>query len=311
MSRVECSEPRRLRVAASDGLTLQVLEWGASEGRSSALRPTLLFHHGFGHSGWIWQPFAESLAPGRRVLALDARGHGDSDRDPEGRYLHKYFEADLRAVAQQLELRELSLVAHSLGGYSALRCLRGWSGRLSRLVLIETPAEITAVEPGQAEQQEAEVRRRYQAAQRERYARPEDYAARLAKRHPQAKPERLLALARAWLAPDAAGQLRPKLDPETLPPKQHEHPETGAALTRPEWAAAESAYIWKCLDALRAPLLVVRGAESPLFPAAVQERMLAGRPERRAAVVPGAGHVVMLDAEAALLALLIEFLSEV
>jgi pimeloyl-ACP methyl ester carboxylesterase len=305
-------EARALRVPASDGLTLSVLEWrtrwaGVNLPRTEA--PILLLHHGFGHSGRIWQPFAEALCDRYRVLALDARGHGDSDRDPGGRYLHRYFEADLRAVVAALGIHELAIAAHSLGGYTALRFLRDWPGRLTHLVLIETPAEIAAPSGGDAEKQRAEVQRRYEAALAERYASAEDYAARLAKRHPRASRERLLALANAWLAADGAGRLRPKLDPETLPPKQHEHPETGEVVSRHAWAVAESAYIAKCLDAVTAPVLVVRGGDSPLFWGEVQARMVAGRPERRAAVVPGAGHVVALDAEAELCALLVEFLS--
>ncbi len=306
-SACEPPEPRALRVPASGGLALQLLEWDRPG--ASRARPTLLFHHGFGHSGRIWDPFARALCARYRVLALDARGHGGSDRDPQGRYLHRYFEADLLAVVERLGLSQLALVAHSLGGYTALRFLRRWRGRLARLVLIETPAEIAAAAPEQEAAQEAEVLRRYRAALAERHATAEGFAARLARRHPQAEPQRLLALARAWLAPDGAGGFVSRLDPETLRPKQHEHPESGAPLSRRDWAAAESAYIWQCLDAIRAPLLVVRGAESPLFPPEVQARMLAGRPERRAAVVPRAGHVVMLDAEAALAALLLDFLA--
>jgi pimeloyl-ACP methyl ester carboxylesterase len=304
-------EERSLCVPASDGLTLHALEWrnARSACPSDHEPPTLLFHHGFGHSARIWEPFARALAPCYRVLALDARGHGDSDRDPAGRYLHRYFEADLRAVVAALGIRELAIAAHSLGGYTALRFLRGWPGHLTRLVLIETPVEIAAPSGEDAEKQHAEVQRRYEAALAERYASAEDYASRLAKRHPRASRERLHTLAAAWLTPGGSGRLRPKLDPETLPPKQHEHPDTGEVVSRHAWALAESAYIAKCLDAVTAPVLVVRGGDSPLFPTEVQARMVAGRPERRAAVVPGAGHVVALDAEAELLALLVEFLT--
>ena len=51
--------------------------------------------HGFGDAGCVWNYLAIRLAPRFRVAAMDLRGHGDSDWDPETRYdienLHRRF----------------------------------------------------------------------------------------------------------------------------------------------------------------------------------------------------------------------------
>ena len=55
------------------GLKIHVVAWGESNPQ------TILLHHGFLDHARSWQPVAEELAEQYRVLALDARGHGDSD----------------------------------------------------------------------------------------------------------------------------------------------------------------------------------------------------------------------------------------
>ena len=78
-----------------------------------------LLAHPTGFHGVVWQPVAERLvAAGRRVWSFDFRGHGDSDKSPDGEYSWDGFADDAGAVLDHLELRgEPSLVAagHSKG----------------------------------------------------------------------------------------------------------------------------------------------------------------------------------------------------
>ena len=46
----------------------------------------MLLLHGFGNEAHLWDDFAPLVAPSYRVIAVDQRGHGDSDHDPERRY---------------------------------------------------------------------------------------------------------------------------------------------------------------------------------------------------------------------------------
>lgn len=98
-------------------MELALLDWGG-EG------PLALLHHANGFCAAVWAPVAEHLRTRFRVIAYDARGHGDStqphDRDA---YLWKNFPEDLTALAEAL-LREgpwpsVALGAgHSFGGTS-------------------------------------------------------------------------------------------------------------------------------------------------------------------------------------------------
>ena len=61
---------------------------------------------------------AERLVPGRRVLALDQRGHGDSDPAPDDDYRVATMADDVAAFAGSLELDRFALLGHSMGGGS-------------------------------------------------------------------------------------------------------------------------------------------------------------------------------------------------
>ncbi|MFQ5514712.1 MAG: alpha/beta fold hydrolase [Myxococcota bacterium] len=127
--------PRSRFVPASQGLRLNLLEW-------SPQGPPLIFLHGFGHSARIWSPFAADFQAHYRTLALDQRGHGDSDRDPQARYSHGSMCADLAAVLDGLGLRRVCLVGHSMGGYIALHYTARHPARVGHLVLVDAGPEL-------------------------------------------------------------------------------------------------------------------------------------------------------------------------
>jgi len=65
---------------APSGLSLAVHDWGGTG-------DPVLLSHPTGFHGVAWQPVAERLiARGRRVWSFDFRGHGDSDKTPDGTY---------------------------------------------------------------------------------------------------------------------------------------------------------------------------------------------------------------------------------
>ncbi len=81
--------------------------------------PVLLLHGG-GQTRHAWGSTAERVAAqGWRTVALDLRGHGDSDWAPNGDYSFTAFSADILAVADQLG-RPPVLVGASLGGVAAM-----------------------------------------------------------------------------------------------------------------------------------------------------------------------------------------------
>jgi pimeloyl-ACP methyl ester carboxylesterase len=102
------------RFAATDGIELAV------EVRGSDGDPTLLFAHGFGQTRGAWKAAAMALAhEGRRCVSFDSRGHGESDRVPDGAYHMEQFVGDLVALGHAQPARPV-LVGASMGGLLGL-----------------------------------------------------------------------------------------------------------------------------------------------------------------------------------------------
>lgn len=150
------------RVAGGDpGVEIALLQWGEAG-------PLVLAHHANGFCAGLWGEVAEALAPRCRVLAFDARGHGNSSKpeDPAA-YAWDRFVADWVAVAEQVAREapggRIALgMGHSFGGaalamaaakrpelFDALLLLDpviigpDWAARLDRLPE-EHPAEKSA-----------------------------------------------------------------------------------------------------------------------------------------------------------------------
>src|SRR5688500_17767767 len=107
--------PRPLAFRGADGLTLR------ADARGHPSAPPVLFLHGGGQPRHAWGGTAEALArDGRLSIALDLRGHGESDWAPgDAPYRLERFAADLRAVVAQLGTVP-ALVGASLGGLTSL-----------------------------------------------------------------------------------------------------------------------------------------------------------------------------------------------
>ena len=90
------------------GLRFHYVEWG------TAAAPPLVLLHGFTGHARTWDDFAASVADCFRVLALDQRGHGDSNRAPHGDYRIAAMAQDLAAFADALCPGPFSLVGLSM-----------------------------------------------------------------------------------------------------------------------------------------------------------------------------------------------------
>lgn len=98
----------------SDGLALVADVAGPENG------PPVLLAHGGGQTRHAWRRAVSSLAAlGWRAIAIDLRGHGDSQWSPKGHYRIDDFAADLVAVAGQIG-EPPALVGASLGGLAGL-----------------------------------------------------------------------------------------------------------------------------------------------------------------------------------------------
>lgn len=108
------------RFTADDGVAIAYGEWGEENAG-----PPVILHHGFvadSHLNWVVPGVVDALvAANRRVLALDARGHGESDKphDPAA-YGEATMARDLIELANLVDARSYDLVGYSMGAIVAL-----------------------------------------------------------------------------------------------------------------------------------------------------------------------------------------------
>jgi len=119
----------------------------AAESFGSGDDPVVLLLHGGGQTRAAWTEAAIALAEsGRHAIALDLRGHGDSEWPTDGRYDLDAYVGDVRAVLAELGSRPV-IVAASLGGWIATAALGEGDAHLATgLVLIDSPPHMDATD---------------------------------------------------------------------------------------------------------------------------------------------------------------------
>ena len=115
-------------------LTLVGDEWNAG----AADRPTILMLHGGGQNRFSWKNTGQILADrGFHVIALDARGHGDSDRAPGAQYTIHALANDIAAVLEQID-RRVVIIGASMGGLTGIMAAAAAGPqRVTGLVLVD------------------------------------------------------------------------------------------------------------------------------------------------------------------------------
>jgi pimeloyl-ACP methyl ester carboxylesterase len=97
--------------------------------------PPLLLLHGIGNNAQTWAGVIQKLAAEHTVLAPDLLGHGSSDK-PRGDYSIAGYANGMRDLLSVLDLEQVTVVGHSLGGGIALQFAYQFPERCARLVLI-------------------------------------------------------------------------------------------------------------------------------------------------------------------------------
>ena len=119
---------RHIRV---NGIRLTYYEWRAKPGNHE---PPLLIAHATGFHGRAYSAIAEHF-PDRRVLALDLRGHGQSEGEPIDNW--RTLSDDVIALLDHLNIRRAVGVGHSMGAHTLLQCASEQTDAFSRLVLFD------------------------------------------------------------------------------------------------------------------------------------------------------------------------------
>ncbi|MGZ4330634.1 MAG: 2-succinyl-6-hydroxy-2,4-cyclohexadiene-1-carboxylate synthase [Solirubrobacteraceae bacterium] len=236
------------------------------------MAPTVVFLHGFTHTGRSWQPVIAALAERYTSVADDIRGHGDaSERLPVS--LGTVVDDVLAAAPERF-----TLVGYSMGGRIALHVALRRPDRVQRLVLI-------GASPGIADAQQREARRLADERLADEVGRStiEEFAQRWAQTPVLAGlPPQALEAARAdRLRSTPAGLARALrgLGTGALPPLSDR------------------------LGELAMPVTLAVGERDEKFRGIAAE-MSRGVPGSQVVVVPGAGHAVHLEAPEAIAALL-------
>lgn len=124
--------PRESRRVEVEGCDVHYLRWGAL-GRPGIV----LIHGGAAHAHW-WTHFAPLLTGEYAVAAIDLSGHGDSGW--RERYAPEQWAAEIMAVADDADFDGPPiLVAHSMGGFTAVLTAERYGDRLAGVVVLDSP----------------------------------------------------------------------------------------------------------------------------------------------------------------------------
>lgn len=121
-----------MRYASRDGISLAYTDHEPSD----ASGPGLVLVHGWCCTHTIFDQLSERL-PGRRLVSVDLRGHGASDR-PTGDYTVASFAADVAWLIERLALKQPVVVGHSMGGNIGLEVAAGRPDLTSGVVMIDS-----------------------------------------------------------------------------------------------------------------------------------------------------------------------------
>ncbi|KUI14207.1 peroxidase [Mycobacterium sp. GA-1285] len=129
------SEPQTVEFRGSEDITLVADEWNRG---AQTDRPSVLLLHGGGQNRHSWKQTGHVLAAlGLHVVALDSRGHGDSDRAPNANYTVDALSADTLAVTEQIG-RPVALIGASMGGMTGmLAAAAAGPETVTKLVLVD------------------------------------------------------------------------------------------------------------------------------------------------------------------------------
>jgi pimeloyl-ACP methyl ester carboxylesterase len=260
-----------------NGLRFHYRDWGNADAQA------LLLLHGFTGHARSWDTFAAAMRGRYRVLALDQRGHGETEWASD--YAPERSVEDIVAFVDALDLKQFALLGLSMGGRNAYTYAAKHPEEVERLVIVDIGPEIV---PAGMERIQQGVRAIDVFDDPEEAVR----AARAANPRPPDVELRHRILNNLKQTDDGrwtwrydkalrSGDRPPRPDPEL---------------------------IWPLLSRITAPTLLVRGAESDVLSRETAARMVQTIPNCRVVEVPDSGHSVPLDNPPGFLAAVQQFL---
>ena len=262
------------------GQRFNYTEWG------DAAAPALVMLHGVTGHARTWDEEAAGLTARYRVLALDQRGHGDSDPPFDGDYTVAAMAGDLTAFADALGLARMSIVAHSMGGRVAIAFAGQQPRRVQKLVVVDIGPDISPIGRARIGM--------LMARAPELFASFEDAYAFQRATNPRYTDAMLRHRVQHGTRP-VAGGLTWKYDRGLRD-----------AVRSGTWS--DPIDLWPFWRAIACPVLIVRGGGSDVLELETAKRMVNENSNARLVEVAGAGHTVPGDQPAIFRALVDEFL---
>jgi pimeloyl-ACP methyl ester carboxylesterase len=249
--------------------------------------PPLVLLHGMTETAHRWGYLAPLLADRFWVLALDQRGHGETDWTPT--YSIAAMVEDLDAFARALALERFALIGVSMGAINAYLYAARDSRRVERLVIGDFGPPVME-RPASAESMLA-----VRVAADERFADPEEVVTRVMSGNPRLSVGRVREQVHHSLVRADDGRWRWRYD--------------GAKLAGLVATAPSEAVQWASLARVACPTLLVRGARSDVLDRPTAERMVRTIPHCELVEVARSGHAVHTDNPKGFLAAVLPFLT--
>jgi pimeloyl-ACP methyl ester carboxylesterase len=245
------------------GLTLHYLDWGNPDATP------LVLVHGLSNSAAGWQRIAEHFAADYHVVALDQRGHGESEWAPAGAYDTNSYVADLEWFVDALGLKQFVLVGHSMGGHNSM----AYVARHARRVLCAVVNDI----PPALDRDALATAARFPGEQHPVLT---NLDAWLEQERPNSPftPEHILRFSGETRLKAVEGGVIPKYDPN-------------ASI---HWAPKN---LWDEARSITRPVLFIRGGRSAVLDATTLQRMDMEIPPARSITLEKSGHNTFFDME--------------
>ena len=273
----------------ANGLRFHYREWG-----DTRTRHAVLMLHGYAETSEAWSEIAQDLAREFRVIAIDQRGHGQTDRASDHDYTRATQMEDLEAIVESLGLRSVTLIGHSMGGANAICYAAEHPEMVTALIVVETAPEVL--------RSGIESVRRLMATG-DKFASLEQAMEAFRPYLPYASSEQVERRVRGSFTVNDDGMYVWDFDPAfrdaTVRPPD------------PDPGQRRVADLWDDVDRIQCPTMIMRGAETDMLtPEAIQRlhRRIAGS---RVSLIEDAGHNVPTDQPSALALNVREFLQSI
>jgi pimeloyl-ACP methyl ester carboxylesterase len=272
---------RQLRLRDLD---FHYLDWGGPDDA-----PAVVLLHGGGLNAHTWDVICLALRKRYRCVALDQRGHGDTQWSGAGAYGRDDHVGDIQSFVSELSLARPVIVGMSLGGLNTMAYAAGRQD-LAGVVLVDVGPEFQSGPVGHLID--------FMAKGIEPTSR-EDFIERALRFNHRRNRQLLEISVLRNIRQHSGGGWTWKYDPR-------------AAITgNPAELREANLTLWSAVAKITCPVLVVRGAESPVFTQEQAEELVARLADAHLEVVEGAGHTVQGDNPAGLLRALEPFLDRV